>query len=150
MKRILLVEDTLDKANALRKFLNDTYGTELSLSESGAYKTAQHHIFDNCQDYDLILLDMTMSTFDPSKEENGGTPEPVGGKKLLEDMYLREINTKVLVVTMYKDFVGQNIFSLDAELKEEFPDIYCGYVFFSYHNDSWKEELKNKIENLIC
>ena len=120
MKRILLVEDTPDKANDIKSFLKSTYGDEIEVTDSEAFKTAQQEILAHHHDYDMILLDMTMSTFDPKKEENGGTPEPVGGKQLLNYMYLNEITTKVLVVTMYKDFIGQNILSLDRELKEEY------------------------------
>ncbi len=150
MKRILLVEDTPDKANDIKSFLKSTYGDEIEVTESEAFKTAQQEILAHHHDYDMILLDMTMSTFDPKKEENGGTPEPVGGKQLLNYMYLNEITTKVLVVTMYKDFIGQNILSLDRELKEEYSDFYCGFVFFSFSNNLWMTDLKKKIDTLLC
>lgn len=150
MKRILLVEDTPDKAAEIKNFLMTTYGNAIEVIENEAYKTAQQEIHYHHEDYDLILLDMTMSTFDPKKEENGGTPEPVGGKQLLNYMFLKEITTKVLVVTMYKDFVGQNIISLDEELREDFSEFYCGFVFFSFSNDLWKADLKDKIDELLC
>lgn len=150
MKRILLVEDTPDKANDIKNFLKSTYGDNVMVIEREAYKTAQQEIMVHHKEYDLILLDMTMSTFDPRKEDNGGTPEPVGGKQLLNHMYLNEITTNVLVVTMYKDFVGQNIVSLDQELRENYSDFYCGYVFFSFSNNLWKDNLKEKINTLLC
>ena len=129
MKRILLVEDTPDKANDIKSFLKSTYGDEIEVTESEAFKTAQQEILAHHHDYDMILLDMTMSTFDATNGENGGEPEPVAGKRILNGMYLRQIMTKVIVVTMHNIFGQQKLLPLIDELKELYPDNYYDYIF---------------------
>lgn len=148
--KILLVEDTKRKSDRIEAFLNDTYserGIEIVKKES--YHSASKEIFDHGDEYFVILLDMTMSTFDATNGENGGEPEPVAGKRILNGMYLREIMTKVIVVTMHNIFGGQKLNSLIEELKKLFPDNYYDYIFFAFNSEDWKKKLKTDIDNLL-
>ena len=86
---------------------------------------------------------------DISEDEMGGEPEPLAGTKILSQMYLREITVKVIVVTMYENFVGTKIKQLDENLRNEYADIYCGYVFFSHSNNEWQSNLKKIINESI-
>ena len=90
-----------------------------------------------------------MTTYDVSVEESGGIPEPLAGENILDVMYLNEIPTKVVVVTMYESFAGKRLKTFDVELKENYPDNYLGYVFFSHNNTDWKLELKKQINSII-
>lgn len=148
MKRILIVEDNHLKLEKLKDFLTEEFfGVELE--ERTSYNSASKEIALNFERYDLILLDMSMQTYDISNEESGGEPEPLAGKNILKQIYLREIPTKVIVVTMYENFIdGTKITRLDNELKSDYPDNYCGYIFFSHTNLEWAEKLKKSINNL--
>jgi hypothetical protein len=65
-------------------------------------------------------------------------------------MYLREIPTKVIVVTMYQNFVdGTRITALDKELLNDYPDNYCGYIFFTHSNLDWTNDLKIAINKIL-
>jgi CheY-like chemotaxis protein len=148
MKRILIVEDNQLKLEKLKGFLESEF-TDIQLEEKTSYNSASKEIVLNHSNYDLILLDMSMQTYDISTEESGGEPEPLAGKNILKQIYLREIPTKVLVVTMYANFVdGTKITQLDNELKCDFPDNYCGFIFFSHNNLEWATELKKAINKL--
>ena len=65
----------------------------------------------------------------------------MAGKRILEGMYLREISTKVIIVTMYENFGGEGIKQLDKEFKVEYADNYLGYVFFSFNKSDWQKQL---------
>lgn len=148
--KLLLVEDTKRKSDRIETFLNEAYterGIEIIKKES--YHSACKEIFDHGDEYFVILLDMTMSTFDATNGENGGEPEPVAGKRILNGMYLREIMTKVIVVTMHNVFGSQKLLSLIEELKELFPDNYYDYIFFAFNSEDWKKKLKADIDNLL-
>jgi CheY-like chemotaxis protein len=148
MKRILIVEDNHKKLEKLKTFLESEY-KDVQLEERTSYNSASKEIALNFSRYDLILLDMSMQTYDISNEESGGEPEPLAGKNILRQMYFREIPTKVLVVTMYENFVdGTKITQLNEELKKEYPDNYCGYIFFSHNNFDWATNLKESINKL--
>lgn len=149
MKKLLIVEDNQKKLEKLKDFLDCEF-EDLELIERTSYNSAAKEIVLNYSDYDLILLDMSMQTYDITDEESGGEPEPLAGKNILKQMYLREIFTKVIVVTMYENFVdGTRITQLDELLKELYPENYCGYVFFSHSNFEWQFSLKESINKAI-
>lgn len=55
-------------------------------------------------DLDLILLDMSMPSFDLTDQFNSEDPESFAGIEIMSQMKLRDINVPVLVVTQYKSF----------------------------------------------
>ena len=121
-KRILLVEDYEEKAKDIRKFVQEKF-SYVTLYNCSSYNSAQEMIFEAEQEYDLILLDMSMSTFDLNDDASGGLPEPAAGQNILEGMYLRNISTPVIVVTMYNVFGRKELATFDKELKEQYQRI---------------------------
>lgn len=145
--KILLVDDFPSKADSILSYINGEFPA-LEVVQKESYKSGLYEICTNGEAYDLILLDMSMPTFDFSAEENGGEPEPVAGKLILENMSLRGIETKVLVVTMYENFDGTRLSKLDQELSSNFPEIYIGNVFFSFKQNDWKYQLSHSINSI--
>lgn len=148
MSRILLVEDVLDKADKIKKCVLGSY-EGIEITECSSYHSALKDIFENHEQYSLILLDMSMSTYDQNVEEFGGVPEAMAGKRILEGMFLREIKTRVIIVTMYENFGGEGIKKLDQEFKMEYADIYLGYVFFSFNKSDWQKQLIDIINKVL-
>ena len=149
MKKILIVEDNYFKLEKLKNFLDTEY-SDVKIEEKTSYNSASKEIALNYHNYDLILLDMSMQTYDITNEESGGEPEPLAGKNILKQMYLRDIPTKVIVVTMYQNFVdGTRITELDKELLNDYPDNYCGYIFFTHSNLEWTNDLKIAINKIF-
>ena len=145
MLKILLVEDDEDKREQLIKFISDqNLGslTEVRSFQSGLKKIKTYS-------YDLILLDMTMPTFDISATENGGRSQPFGGELLLFEMQRRQIHSKVIVITQF-DLFGEgedeiNLRDLDIRLSAQFSNNYIGVVQYSISYTSWKEKLIEKL-----
>lgn len=148
MKKILLVEDLPQKADDIRKEISSNF-PNIPIEERSSYHSAIEEIFKHYNDYFIILLDITMSTFDVNVEENGGVPETLAGKRILEGMYLRDIPTKVKIVTMFESFDGKSINQLDKELREDNPDCYEGFIFFSFKKSDWKKQLLDYIRSKI-
>lgn len=148
MNRILIVEDIETKLESIIEFLNKEFPF-LEYVAKRSYNSATKEIFENYSKYDLILLDMSMTTYEISVEESGGVPEPLAGENILDTMYLMDISTKVIVVTMYESHVGKKLIEFDSELKTNYPDNYIGYVFFSYKKNDWQNKLKNYIISLL-
>ena len=63
MNKILLVEDYEEKANNILAFLKQEYPNCVVVQRT-SYNSAQEEIFEHGSDYSLILLDMSMSTYD--------------------------------------------------------------------------------------
>lgn len=148
MSRLLLVEDVLDKSEKISQCVRTAF-PELEISVCTSYHSALKEIYENHSSYSLILLDMSMSTYDQNVEEFGGVPEAMAGKRILEGMFLREIITKVIVVTMYESFGGEGIKQLDKEFKTEYADNYLGYVFFSFNKSDWQKQLIDKMKQVL-
>lgn len=144
-KKILLIEDLPDKAKAIIDVIRYHF-PNLEIDQRTSYHTAIETVLRHYDDYSLVLLDMTMSTYDENEDETGGEPEVVAGKRILERMFMRDIPLKVKVVTMYESFDGQRIRDLDKELKKVSPDNYDGYIFFSFDKNEWKQELESYIK----
>lgn len=147
-KRILLVEDYEEKANDLCQFLKEKF-PDFTVRKCTSYNSAQEMIFEAEQEYDLILLDMSMNTFDLNEDASGGLPEPAAGQDILEGMYLRGISTPVIVVTMYNVFGRKELAAFDVELKEQYPDNYRSYVYYSAQKGDWRNMLEQQIKKIF-
>lgn len=146
--KILLVEDYAVKAEYVKRFIQKEFpGFEIVHKES--YNSASREIFTNHHQYDFILLDMTMSTFDVSIDEDGGNPEPIAGCNILDGMFLRGITTKVIVVTMYRSFDDLSLSDLHNNLLEQYPENYIGHVSFAIDRTDWQKELKNLVNTIL-
>ena len=147
MKKILLVEDLPEKAEEIKKEIKCMH-SDIQIKECTSYHSAIEEILRHHKEYFLILLDISMSTFDVNIEENGGVPETLAGKKILERMYLCDIPTKVKVMTMFESFDGKSIHQLDKELREDNPDSYDGFIFFSFKKSDWRKQLTDYINSI--
>lgn len=148
MEKILIVEDNITKLDKLQSFCSVFYPESVIIAKN-SYNTALSEIVRNGSAYDVILLDVSMYTYDVNNEDNGGEPEPLAGSNILRFMKLRKITTPVIVVTMYESFVdGVKIDELNKGFKTNYPEFYKGYVYFSHKNDDWKTYLKTKLESL--
>ena len=145
---VLLVEDYEEKANNIMAFLEAEF-PDVEVERCTAYNSAQETIFENRDKFDLILLDMSMTTYDLNTDASGGKPEPTAGRDLLEGMYLREITTPVIVVTMYNVFGRKELSAFHEELLESYPQNYKSYVFYSSQRSDWKNDLKKKIKEIL-
>ena len=147
--KILLVEDNQDKINKIGAFLKEEFN-DYYIEIKTSYQSALKEIMSNHSKYSLILLDISLPTYDVAPDEPGGEPMPLAGEGILKEMYYADIMTNVIVVTMYVNFVDKTkIEDLDKRFIEEYSDNYKGYVYFASNQNSWKEKLKNKINALI-
>ena len=139
MLKILLVEDYEEKAKNIKIFLNTEF----------PFMDVEWRTSYNSAEYALILLDMSMSTYDLTADASGGQPEPSAGQYILEGMFLRNIPTPVIVVTMYNVFGRKELSAFDEELKSKYPQNYKSYVFYSSQKSDWKEHLKRQIKTIL-
>lgn len=144
--KILFIEDNPQKLKQVCDFLEQQYeNIELTIRKS--YNSGLRELIKN-NSYSLILLDMSLPNYDIEPGESGGDFEKYAGKFLLSEMYRRDITTNVLIITMYLNYVDEEF---TTELKDNFPN-YLGVVYYNVKEpDGWKNELKEKIDNLkLC
>lgn len=147
-KRLLIIEDNEPKLNRLRQFCTDCL-QGYDIEDRRSYNSALSEVVHHGRSYDLILLDVSMNTYDISPEEADGEQEPLAGSNILRFMKLRKIKVPVIVVTMYESFVdGIKIDKLDEGFREKYAEFYKGFVYYSLRNEDWMNRLRELIQTL--
>lgn len=143
--KILIVEDDQNKIKAIENYLKELImDSKITLKKS--YQSGLKEILSN--QYDLIILDMTMPTFDRSPTESGGKVLKYAGMEILRKMIRKKVYTFCIVVTQFDTFGSKTLKELEKELEEKFKKNYCGTVSYNSISAIWKENLKDKIEEL--
>lgn len=139
----LIVEDDELKMGRLRGFLSaELPGKAVEVARS--YKSGLRAIVD--QPRTLVVMDMTLPSFDITPGTDGGRPLRLGGAELLRQMKRRNAAYPTVVVTGFDTFGSgrdtATLDQLDAQLRDEFPTFYLGSVYFNATADDWKDQLR--------
>ncbi len=148
MKKILIIEDDEGKSKELEDFISlEFISVEIHVARS--FRSGLKSLIVG-KDLDLVLLDMSMPSFDISPNEpSGGAPESFAGRELLAQMRLRSITTPTIVVTMYDAFgEAPNKLSLEQliqDLHTHYSPPFIGLVYFNSQQEGWRAALKQLI-----
>lgn len=151
MKSLLLVEDDEQKLLRLSAFLQVSF-PEFRLTVKRSFQSGLKEVLSSPPT--LLLLDMTLTTFDLDQDEEGGRPRPYGGREILEHMEEEGIAVPSIIVTQYSAFGDKSakmltLTDLDQELTLSFPEIYHGIVYYHAATESWKSTLAEKIREIV-
>ena len=143
--RLLVVEDDDEKAKDLVAFMHATYDvTDVVVARS--FQSGLRCVLS--ENFDFVLLDMTMRNFDRSLEDEGGRPHHFAGREILRQMQREDVHIPVVVVTNFDRFGEEaeevTLSELKAELTRRFPD-YKGTVHYRSNFDEWKVDLANYV-----
>ncbi len=145
---IYLVEDDPIKAGMLVDFLANNFQSETTNTYQ-SFQSGLRAIVKNCPD--LILLDMTIPTFDRGIGKREGRLRPLGGYDLMRKLSLRKIPFKAIVVTQLEAFgEGEDKVTfkeITAKCEDEFSGRFLGGIHFQQGSDSWKANLNSMILN---
>lgn len=151
MIRILIVEDQEEKRNEIEKFIL-SLDIKAEINNKTSLRGALKEISNNQSAYNLIILDMSLPSYDPSEDDiNGGEPESFAGAEILSQMHLRHINIPTIVITQFSKFIGVNVEfkDLDELFNSKYCDFYKGSIFYNSIDNKWKKELDQLISNLF-
>jgi len=142
MSAILLVEDDEQKRLSLHAFLiNSSFAASVEVCRS--YQSALANL--KSKTFDLVVLDMSLPTFDIKSGEDGGKRQPYAGMEILRQIARRSIATKVVIVTQFDTFGEREKLVTRAELHQAilstYSTFYVGMVYYSIVSGRWKEEL---------
>jgi CheY-like chemotaxis protein len=148
--KILFIEDDEDKAKRILDFIvSDIRAAEVVCAKS--FNSGLRTLILGAKSFDLVLLDMTMTSYDVTPEEpTGGSIEYFAGRDMLAQMQLRGIWIPTVVVTMFDSFgEGAKKVSLGAlinELRSKYMPYFLGHVYYNATEDGWRTALKGIIE----
>ena len=142
----LIIEDDDLKTERLTAFLVDAV-PHMLVEVARSYKSGLRALV--AQRHQLVLLDMTLPTFDNEFGTDGGRPLSLGGRELLRQMKRRLITSPTAVVTGFDTFgtgsEAVTLAQLDADLKADFDSFYLGCVYFNATTDDWRDQLRKLI-----
>lgn len=147
----LLVEDEGPKLAHIRRFMRESF-TNVSVSDARSVSAALDAIEEEL--FDLLLLDMSLPTFDVGHGEHGGRPQGFGGIEILRHIAMARLVLPTIVLTGYEAFPDEagtliDLNTLRERMKEEFPETVVAVVHFNSSLDDWKVSLRPIIEQVI-
>jgi CheY-like chemotaxis protein len=147
MRSILLVEDEDPKRRHIGDFLRQTVGAVV-VEEARSVTSAIARL--ETTEFSLVILDMSLPTFDQSDIEPGGRPQGFGGTEVIRHVALSEMVCPIVVVTGYEVFpkgegAQMNIDDLVQQLTSEFPSLVRGVLHYSSALEEWKVKLADLI-----
>ncbi|MDO6528066.1 hypothetical protein Q4519_20530 [Motilimonas sp. 1_MG-2023] len=147
MYKVLIVEDEEPKYVHIKNHIQQILPIVV-VSHAKSVTSAVDRLEDNIPD--LLVLDMSLPTFDISEEESGGRPQGFGGIEVLREMQIENWRCPTIVITGYSAFQRDGVqrVSLDelsTELMKEFPDFLKGVLHFNSSFSEWQVELEKII-----
>lgn len=142
MVKILLVEDNQYKRDKILSVLNSISG-DVEIDNSESFSTAAQRL--EKLKYDLVILDMSLPTYDKSKYETGGQFRPFGGKELASKIRRKRIESKIIFITQYDSFVKDGVTysfkELSGEILTEYDSMCLGFIYYDSTSTKWRQDL---------
>ncbi|MDG0793420.1 hypothetical protein OMP38_23200 [Cohnella ginsengisoli] len=139
--KILIIEDDMNKLKQLVDFIAEIRN-ESQITEKYSYQSGLREIYS--YSHELIILDMSLPSFDKTPTETGGRPRKFAGRELLRQMKRKNINIPVIIVTQFDKFgEGEDTITLPQlvdELKNEYASIFFGLVYYNTAYKNWRDE----------
>jgi CheY-like chemotaxis protein len=146
---VLLVEDEDPKRRHISSFLQELIPA-LDLGVARSVRSALDKLEERMPE--LLILDMSLPTFDIGGNEGGGRPQGFGGLELMRNMELEGIECPVVVLTGYDAFAkagGQvGLDTLNTELSSAHPHLFKGMFQYSSAYGGWQEKLRGLLADL--
>lgn len=139
--KLLIVEDDAYKIDDILKEFRTTIEARLVSSVSTAVKAIV------ASNFELIVLDMALPTFERSKESSAGSGQPQGGVEILRTLQHLNSDSSVIIISQYagiemeKEFVP--ICDTPTYLKSRYGVNVIGAVHYDFEIRDWSTEFKN-------
>lgn len=148
--RVLIVEDIETKRLSMTHLVESVFSpveVHCAASVKSAIQLLDQH------SYSLVLLDMSLPTFDLSKLEGGGTPRPRGGVELFAHLDGAGVEVPIVVVSAYGALEERgSLISLDEiskRLMRNYPGLFRGSVLFDSVYTVWADQLSALIRKAL-
>lgn len=148
--RILIVEDDQNKLDRLDEFVRSKFASCL-IEKRLSYQSGLKEILANR--HHVVILDMTMPTYDKSPRDSGWKVRAFAGQEILKKMKRKAITMPVVVVTQFESFPtdsgSMSLVELRKSLLDEYAGIFVDAIFYNAAIDNWREELGSVLDRLM-
>jgi len=148
--KILVIDDNPHKMRQIVDFLKHDFAAA-EIVERRSYQSGLKAAL--LEDPQIILLDMTMPTFDVGGRETGGRERRYAGQQILRQLRRKDAKAFIIVVTQFEKFgEGDEQVTLDQlrdGLSREFEERYLGAVYYQAADSKWREELRAMVARVV-
>ncbi|WP_367155651.1 hypothetical protein [Methylomonas sp. HYX-M1] len=147
---VLIIEDDEPKLQAVHFFLQESIpnaNLEIATSLSSAIRVLSTHAVT------LAVIDMSLPTFDVSKDRTGGQPQGFGGSDILRFIEAKSPSTYSVVLTQYEEFPSdrnggrKDLNALKEELHQKFGSRFLDVIYYSGQLGDWRDALLTALIN---
>jgi len=147
--KVLIVEDDPNKMAQIQELLNKSFSAWEVLSRASYQAGLKTALLESP---DVLLLDMTMPTYDDKGQDSGGRERRYAGEQILRYLHRKHVRCSVVIVTQFERF-GEGddqitLRELGCRLEKEFPRLYEGVVFYQAGATRWMDELRVKLAGI--
>lgn len=139
---LLLAEDEDSKRERLKAFLSDALAG-WSVQETKSVRSTIDALRQ--QTPSILILDMSLPTFDIAAGEPGGRPQGFGGIEVVRYLERDGLAVPIIVVTQHpaipKDGQMIPLAGIEQMVMEESPSNFKGLVYYNTLTGGWKGEL---------
>lgn len=146
--RVLVIEDNHSKLKQITVFMKKEY-PDASIHDALSYTAGLRRIYD--EDWDLLLLDMSLPIYDMSQQETGGDKKSIAGKEIMKRMIYRKKIIPTIVITQFDTF-GENelsINTLNKQFAENLSEVWRGTVNYEDSTNKWMIDLKKLLDEVF-
>ncbi|OAF04946.1 hypothetical protein AYJ54_23290 [Bradyrhizobium centrolobii] len=144
---VLIIEDDSQKAERVVSVVKATVpdaNIDVCRSYQGGLKFLERE-----NDIALVILDVSLPTFDPDPENRHGRPRPLGGYDIMRKMRRRGVTPPVVILTALENFGSAaqpySFEQLRQKCAQEFPDYFKGAIYYSQSRTAWRDQLADII-----
>ena len=136
----LIIDDNALKTEQLATLVKETV-PDVQIETRRSYQSGLKYLLS--EHADLVLLDMTMPTYDVTVKEKGGRQRAFAGRDILDELKRRSIVVPVVIATQFETFGDdkKSLSQLCKELENDFPDIYLGTIYYNTKLSEWRDSL---------
>lgn len=149
--KLLLVEDSDYKRGKILDFLTLNFpNVEVTVARSHSSGMAA---IDEQGGFQVLLLDVSLPTYDKSATESGGRFRTYGGREIARRAIKRVGPISIAFITQYKTFNDKGASltydELCGQLENDCGSSFLGAIFFDGSASSWKESLLDILKGKI-
>lgn len=139
MRHFLLADDEQHKLDKLSAFIYEHF-PDAQIRIARSVKSTLRAVSE--ESFDVLLLDMSLPTFDVAAGEAGGRPQGFGGIEVLRFLDYKKVRVPVLVVTQYEAFKDEerlvNLDELREKLASSHSPNFVDCLYFAPLSNAWR------------
>lgn len=147
MVAVLIVEDDEHKIVDLKRELLDVRPDVIVRAERSVRAGV---IAVTSQEFDLLILDLSLPTFDETARNSGGLGQPQGGLEVLRMLRMRDLRPPIIIVSQYYQVqFGSTYVATEKATSRIAADLNAHVVatiLYKLQTDAWVDKFRKAVE----